>query len=118
MRIIDPAMAKKMDRALKFGQNLYTLDDIKHNLDAGWMQAHTVGDTLAITQINVWPRRKAVDVILVVGNMDEALQLENVVENWGKDIGADLITAIGRPGWWKFRTSGWKQVGTMYAKEI
>lgn len=118
MKIIDPRMLVKMERALKLGLDLYNLDDIDKALKTGDMQSHTVGDTVAITRINCWPQRKAVDVVFVVGNIDEAMQLEREIEDWGKDIGADLMTAIGREGWWRLRTPGWRKVGTMYAKEI
>jgi hypothetical protein len=118
MRIIDPVMAKKMDRVLKLGQNLYNLDDIDDALATGFMQAHTVGNTLAITTVNDWPRRKSVDIVYLVGDLDEALILDKQISEWAKNLGADLVTFTGRDGWWKFNHTGWKKIGTKYAKEI
>lgn len=118
MKITDPKMAKKMERALSLGLNLYDLDSIEHALNMGDLQAHTVGDTLAITRVGVWPKRKSVDILYVVGNIDEALHLEQEIIDWAKILKADLITAVGRNGWWEHHTPGWKRVGTLYAKEI
>ena len=118
MKITDPEMAKKMERALSLGLDLYDLDDIEKALVSGSLQAHTVGETLIITRIGVWPKRKSVDIQFVVGHLDEALKAEEEIINWAKLIGANLLTAIGRDGWWENHTAGWKKVGTLYAKEI
>lgn len=118
MRILDPAMAKKMERALRQGQNLHDIDDIGNALMTGHMQAHTIGETLAITQVNDWPHRRSVNILYVVGNLDEAVAMDEHLTEWAKGVGANLITFTGRDGWWKFNHTGWKKVGVKYAKEI
>jgi hypothetical protein len=118
MNIIDPVMLRKMARALKLGDNLYTLDDIEAQLATGNMQGHVEGDTWAITQVHDYPNRKAVNILFVVGTLENSLKLEAKVESWSKDIGADLLMAIGRGGWWQFRTPGWRMIGTLYSKDI
>jgi hypothetical protein len=118
MNITDKSMSIKMDRALQEGNNLFNLDDIMDCLQRGEMQSHVVGDTWGITQVHVWPRRKSVNILFVVGDVSDLPLLEQKIEKWAKGIGANVITAIGRDGWWKFRTSGWKKVGVMYSKDI
>jgi hypothetical protein len=54
----------------------------------------------------------------LVGSLGGALKLEYKVEQWAKSVGADLITAVGRDGWEKHRTLGWKKVGNLYSKDI
>lgn len=116
--IINPDMKKKMDRALRSGDGLYSLEDVEAGLKSGNMQSHVEGDTWAITQVQQWPRRKAVHVLFVVGTLENSVKLEAKVESWAKDIGADLITAIGRGGWWLHKTPGWRIVGTLYSKDV
>jgi len=111
-------MLKKMERALEEGGNIFTMDDIEIGLAEGKMQSHVFGDTWIITQVLYLPRRKSVDILFVVGNLEESVGAEQVVENWARNIGADMMTAIGRAGWWKIRTPGWKVMGTLYSKEI
>ena len=118
MKIIDPIMADKMRRALKVGDDLYNLDDIEAGLASGDLQGHVEGDTWAITQIHQWPRKKAVNVLFVVGSLENSLKLEAKVEAWAKEQGATLLTAIGRGGWWSHRTPNWKIVGNLYSKVI
>src|SRR4051794_7188435 len=67
MKIIDPEMAAKMNRALKLGNDVYTLDDIDRALASGDMQSHVIGNTLAITQIYNWPQKRSVNILFVVG---------------------------------------------------
>jgi hypothetical protein len=118
MIITDPRMAELMDKALAYGNHLFNLDDIQRELKSGKMQGHVEGDTWAITQVHEWPRRKSVNILYVVGNLDDSFKLEANIEEWAKSIGADLLTATGRDGWWKCRTPGWKKVGILYSKEI
>jgi hypothetical protein len=111
-------MLKKMQRALKLANGVFNLDDIGDGLSKGTMQGHVVGDTWAITQVHQWPRRKSVNILVVVGNLDESLEMDSIITNWAKGIGADHLTFIGRDGWWKHRTTGWKKLGVMYSKDI
>ena len=119
MRITDPAMLKKMERVLKMNNNVFNLEDIREELQSGRMQSHSVGDTWAITQVHQWPRRKSVNVLFVVGSLGDSYQMEKRIEEWAvREAGADLITAVGRDGWWNKRTPDWKKMGTIYSKDI
>ena len=118
MIITDEAMRKKMDRALALGGNLFTIDDIDEYLIRGKMQGHVEGNTWALTQVHDWPRRRDVNILYVAGFMEDAVALEAKIEKWAKSIGAKAITAVGRDGWWEWRTPGWKKVGTLYSKGI
>jgi len=118
MIITDQAMLMKMERALRSGNDLYDLDDIQEKLIVGDMQSHVEGNTWAVTEVHDWPRRRSVNILFVVGYLGDSLRLEKKIIDWAKDIGADLITAIGRDGWWEYRTPGWKKMGTLYSKDI
>ena len=118
MIITDKFMLKRMERALKAGNNLFTLDDIGEGLRSGHMQGHVEGNTWAITQVHDWPQRRSVNILVVVGNMADSLKLEEKITAWAKEKGADHITGVGRDGWWNFRTLGWKKQGVLYSKDI
>ena len=109
---------KKMERALKISGNLYRMEDILMEMEKGNLQGHVEGDTWAVTQVHIYPNRKAVNVLFAVGSLENSLKLEPKVEAWAKEQGATLLTATGRGGWWQHRTPGWRVVGTMYAKDI
>jgi hypothetical protein len=118
MIITDKFMLKKMARALKAANDVFNLDDIGEGLRNGHMQGHVEGDTWAITQVHQWPRRKSVNILVVVGNMEDSLILEGKITKWAKELGADHITALGRDGWWRRKLPGWKKMGVVYTKDI
>ena len=118
MKITDPEMAEKMRRALKVGDDLFNLEDIEAGLASGVMQGHVEGDAWAVTQIHQWPRKKAVNILFVVGSLENSLKLEAKVEMFAKMQNATLLTAVGRNGWWQHKTPGWRIVGNLYSKVI
>jgi hypothetical protein len=87
-------------------------------LASGHAQGHVEGDTWAITQIHQFPNHKTVNILVVVGNMEDSLKLEAKIEKWAKGIGVDRMTAIGRDGWERRLAPGWKKYGVMYSKDI
>jgi hypothetical protein len=119
IRINDPAMLRKMDRALRQGGNLYTLEDLGYALEEGKMQSHVAKDTWAITAVNDFPNKRTVDVLYVVGSLEGAFALDKDLEKWANGLGADAMTAMGRDGWNRWCSNpGWTKVGTLYSKEL
>lgn len=116
---VHEAMRTKMNRALKFMENYYDLDDIENALHQGKMQGHVVGNTWGITQINDYPQKRTVSILYVIGDMVEIAALEKMIEDWSRGIGASMITTVGRDGWVDIaRDLGWRRVGTLYAKDL
>jgi hypothetical protein len=60
-------MRLKVERALHDGGDLYTFDDIMALIKEGKMQSFTCGDTWIVTQVNEFPRKKVLEIALVVG---------------------------------------------------
>jgi len=117
--IKDPIMLKKMERALKQGGNLYTLDDIGIALHNGDMQSHTADGTWVITTVSKFPYKKSVDVLFVVGDLEGAFVVDRQLEGWARDVvKADFMTAAGRDGWEKRLGRGWKKTANIYTKDI
>jgi hypothetical protein len=122
MKITDPIMAAKMEKALKCAGNLFDLNDIKNALQTGHMQGHVVGESWAITQIHDWPQRRSVNILFVIGNKEDLPELHAQVEEWAKNVGADMMTAYGREGWEEYLGSdtgkGWRKSNIVYSKDL
>lgn len=118
MNITDPTMATKLVRALREGGDLHTLEDIYTALTCGEMQSHVEGQTWVITQVQQYPQKKVVYIWYVVGVQEDLDAIEVRLIEWAREIGARAITSIGRGGWWKLRTPGWKAAGVIYSKEV
>jgi hypothetical protein len=116
MIVTDPAMRKKMERALE--NSSYTLDDIEDALLSGKMQSHVYGNTWIITQVYEFPRSTAVNILFAVGDLEDTLEGAKMIESWAKALGAKTITFTGREGWQELKVPGWKKVGVIYSKDI
>jgi hypothetical protein len=115
---VEHHMLKKMARALRQADDMYDLGDIEIGLKTGNMQGHVEGNTWAITQVHDYPKKRTVNILFVIGELEDSVKLEAKIEEWAKSVDADLITAIGRDGWWEHRVPGWRKLGTLYAKDI
>lgn len=100
---------KKLDRILDRMGGLYLAQDILTAVRAGKMQMFAEGDSIAITQIAVFPRGKALEVIAVVGDINELRILHDRLLIFAAEIGASVIQAFGRKGWLPdAERRGWK----------
>lgn len=110
----------ELDRMLVEFGGFYTFEDLLERIADGRMQSWCYGETWVVTAVNVYPRRKVVNIVVVVGKFDEALEIEPDIIGFARDIGATLITAMGREGWWRHpkKASGWKRLGAHYHFEV
>jgi hypothetical protein len=99
----------KLARVLARMGGLYTVDDILEAIYARRMQSFVEGESVAITRVALYPRAKVVEVLAVVGNLDEARVLHDRVLEFAAREGASIILAYGRVGWANdARGRGWK----------
>jgi hypothetical protein len=116
---ITEEMQRKLDRALQEAHECFTVQDILTNIRDGSMQSFAVGDTWAVTQIIDFPRRRVLDVFMLVGNMEDFDGIHEKVENFAREIGATAIRAFGREGFGSFAdANGWKSTQRIYYKEL
>lgn len=111
-------MEEKTQRVLHDFGDLYTFDDIMKLIEEGKMQSFVSKSTWIVTQVNIFPRKKILEISLVVGFLEEAVEALPQIYEFARKIGADKVTALGRDGWWKFAEPGWYRVGGMFAKDL
>ena len=81
----------------------YTVDNIKKSLLRAEMQLWTSLEgtqikSVCITQIQIHPKYKFLDIVLLAGQMDSVEHLTQV-EQWGKSQGCTKVKITGRRGW-------------------
>jgi hypothetical protein len=100
---------KKLARVLDRMGGLYTVNDILEAIAARRMQSFVEGESWALTRIAIYPRCKVVEVLAVVGRLDEARVLHDRVLVFAAEVGASVIQAYGRSGWMPdAKRHGWK----------
>ncbi len=112
---------KKLTKALDYQGGLYTLEDIRERLRDGRMQSWSHGNSVAITQISVFPQRRLLDIIVAVGDLGDCRILHGKILKFANEMNVDLVAAYGRRGWardaerngWKIKTESY-----LYHKEL
>lgn len=99
---------------------LYTFSDILDCIRSGKMQSHSVGESMCVTEVIDTPRKRVVNVILVVGHLREMPALDLRVTEWAKnEVQANIIIGHGRNGWQDFgKERGWRNVSAVYMKDL
>jgi hypothetical protein len=88
---------------------LWLVSDILSLVRAGKMQMFAEGDSIAVTQISLYPRAKVLEIILVTGDIEALRILHDRLLIFAAEIGAGLIQAYGRKGWMAdAQRRGWK----------
>ncbi len=105
----------KLQRVLNRMGGLYTQNDILVALAKNEMQSFVEGESVAITRIALYPRAKVIEVLAVVGKLDEARRLHDRILIFAAEVGASVIQAYGRSGWMPdAQRRGWKVIAENY----
>lgn len=98
----------QIEAALKHGGGTHTFEDVVQMLYEGRAQAWVNGDSIAITEIVYFPRKRALHCFLAGGNMREIIEMMPSAAQFGADHGCTDFTIAGRRGWQRvLRRYGW-----------
>ena len=104
-----PIYHRKLQKALDRQGGLYTLTDILERCADGRMQSWVHNNSWAVTQISVYPRRRLLDIVAVVGDLGDCRILNAKLVKFANEMNVDLIASYGRRGWVRLGQSlGWK----------
>jgi hypothetical protein len=112
---------RKLARVLDRMGGLYTLNDILTAIAEGRMQSFAVNNSWAVTQVNDYPRARALQFVAMVGDLADRDELQAKVLDYARDVNAGLVSAHGRLGWIPHaRELGWrlKTKNYIYHKEM
>jgi hypothetical protein len=115
------AYRMKLAKALERAGDLYSLNDLLERIADGRMQAHVSRETLAVTEISVYPKRRVLSIIILVGDLEDGENLHAQVLDFARKMECDAIITQGRVGWARLAKShGWKTVSTnmVFRKEV
>lgn len=111
----------KLARALARQGGLFSLNDILERIANGTMQSWVEKNSWAVTQISIFPRRRILEIVAVVGDLGDCRILHDEIIKFADKMGVDLVAAYGRLGWLKdARKNGWtiKTQSYLYHKEL
>jgi hypothetical protein len=100
---------KKLDRVLDRMGGLYNARDILNAVEASKMQMFAEGDSIAITQIGIYPRAKVLEILGVIGNLEDLRTLHDRLLIFAAETGCSAIQAYGRKGFFAdAERRGWR----------
>ena len=108
-----------IEAALEYSGGTHNFDDVVSGLAEGKMQLWPAPKGCIVTEIEVYPRKKVLNVFLGAGELDQLMDMHKDVIAWSKAQGCVAVTITGRYGWKKPLTKhGWKPLHASYVKEI
>ena len=85
------------------------------------MQAHVSRETVAVTEISVYPKRRVLTIILLAGDLEDGEDLHRQVLDFARRVEVDAIVTQGRDGWAQLaKDHGWEIVSKnmIFRKEV
>jgi hypothetical protein len=109
----------QLQKALDQMGNTHSLEDILALIDSGEMQSFAQGDTWAVTQIVDFPRKRILELFLIVGDLKDFRGLYNLILAFAEEQGCALLRGYGRFGWEPYaKANGWANGARIYLKEM
>jgi hypothetical protein len=108
---------RKMERVLDRMGGLYTLNDILTAIGEGRMQSFVENNSWAITQVNNYPRARALQLVAMVGHLEDVDALHAKILDYAAEVNAGLLSTYGRLGWIRegsYRRLGWRLKAKTY----
>lgn len=109
-----------IEAALEYSQGTHTADDVLEQISTGELQLWPGQNSVVVTQIITFPRKKVLHIFLAGGNQKELKEMDPYVVQWAKDQGCTALTFTGRLGWARseMRDIGFELTHVMMSKEI
>jgi len=108
-----------IEAALKYGGDTHSFEDVVEMIEANDAQLWTGPDSVMVTQVVVYPRRKILMVWVAGGHLAELEAMAPAVEAWAKSEGCTGAMMLGRPGWERtfLARTGWKRTAVLMEKQ-
>lgn len=96
----------------------HTEEDVFFMCAAGQLKLWRFEKSCAVTQFEIYPRKKVLSLFLVAGDLDELISKEPQMVQYAKENGCNRISGAGRKGWERTHPNGWEYNCTALYKDI
>ena len=108
---------KWINDALESAHNSHSAEDVFAMCQAGDAQFWPFADSVIITEIVNYPKRRVLRFWLAGGNLNTLLKVEPDIVNWSKQYNCNGVEINGRKGWERVLKS-YKPSSITLVKEI
>jgi len=89
---------RRFDRVLERMGGLYDFDDVVERVRDGRMMSFVEGNSWALAQVQQFPKRRILEILIATGELKDARTLHDQVLKFADDEHCDVMTAVGRLG--------------------
>lgn len=108
-----------IEAALAYGDDAHTFDDIAQGILAGRYRLWVRPNGCAVTEIQVYPRKKVCNVFLAGGDMQVIKDLQAPCEEYARAMGCSDLVLTGRRGWVRaLADNGWAETHTTMKRSL
>lgn len=111
----------QIEAALHYAGGTHTFSDIRDQVQAGRLQFWAGPQSVVITEIITYPRKKILNFFLAGGNMEELQAMYAGLIEWGRAEGCSGAVIAGRKGWARSfltRNEGWNETLTVLERDF
>jgi hypothetical protein len=103
------AYEQKMERVLDAMGGVYLVDDLLTAIGEDRMQGFVRNNSWAVTQVVNFPRARQLNLIAMVGDLQDVDDLHARILEYAYDNSIGLMSTYGRRGWLKIGAKhGWR----------
>ena len=106
-----------VEAALEYDVGTHDVADVWSKIEQGHAQLWPLPNSVLITTIDVYPKRKALHWWIAGGDLKEIQENEPRVNEWAKRMGCDIAMIGGRKGWLR-AVPGYREVQTVMVKDL
>jgi hypothetical protein len=99
MSLSDAEKLRRFEKVLKRAGDTHTVEDVVDKIHEGRAQCWANGDSLVVTEVLVYPRLRACNYWIALGDLHECSDLQADIDAWAAGEGCSIATATGRMGW-------------------
>ncbi|MDD9727228.1 hypothetical protein PVV74_17340 [Roseovarius sp. SK2] len=97
----------------------HDIEDIERAVASGHMQLWLGERGALVTEIQSYPKLKALHIFLAGGEMDQCLDFLPSIYVWAEMQGCGQVTLSGRTGWKRvLADDGWTQASIVMSRDI
>lgn len=103
------AYRPQIEAALAYSGGTHIFEDVVQGVIDGRMQAWVNDDTIAITEVIAYPRKRTLHCFLAGGKASRIIEMMPSAMQWGRAQGCTSFTIAGRKGWMRVLAKhGWR----------
>lgn len=111
----------QIEAALRHAGGTHTFDDVRDQVQAGRLKFWAGPQSVVITEIIQYPRKRILNFFLAGGNMAELQAMYPHLIEWGRAQGCSGAVITGRRGWARSfltRNEGWNETLVVLEREL